>query len=296
MTSYRATLCGLLAIVLWSMSLGLMRSITSALGPAAGAAFIFTSAFLFVLVLQGKSAWSTYSRPYLLLCGSLFVAYEICLIGAIGMAHTHLQSIELGMINYLWPCLTILLAIPIHKQKTNGAVWLGMLLALGGIILIMSGNGSWSPQALWTNITGNPIPYTMALAAAIIWALYNNLVKKYGRGNRSVAPFLLVTALLLWINLLFQPYQPIVWSTRIIMELIFLGISTATAYTVWNIGIKQGNLMTLTFASYFTPALSAIIACMWLKTLPTPFFWFGLILLICGALLCWLATRKLSRT
>lgn len=51
------------------------------------------------------------------LSGTLFVGYEISLALAIGLASDRCQSLELGMINYLWPCLTIVLAILFNQQR-----------------------------------------------------------------------------------------------------------------------------------------------------------------------------------
>lgn len=47
----------------------------------------------------------------------LFVAYEVCLSLALGFASSRNQAIELGVVNYLWPCLTVLLAIVMNGQK-----------------------------------------------------------------------------------------------------------------------------------------------------------------------------------
>ena len=41
MTKQKATLIGLIAIVLWSTMVGLMRGVSEGLGPAGGAAMIF---------------------------------------------------------------------------------------------------------------------------------------------------------------------------------------------------------------------------------------------------------------
>ena len=47
----------------------------------------------------------------------LFVSYEICLALSVGLAGSRQQAIEVGMVNYLWPSLTILFAILFNGQK-----------------------------------------------------------------------------------------------------------------------------------------------------------------------------------
>lgn len=293
----KATFYGMLAILLWSLSIGLMRSITSTVGVIGGGALIFTSASIFTLLFRGIPNFKHYNKPYLFICGFLFVAYEICLVIAIGQASSHAQSIELGMLNYLWPCLTILLAIPIHKQKTNLALFMGVAISLAGIVFIMKDDGTWSPQFMWNNICQNPLPYLLALCAAFLWAFYNNMVRKYGHAKQGVTPFLTVTALILWsYYFIAQPKQGISLNIHSSLEVLVLGLSSAIAYNAWNIGIQQGNSLLLTFSSYFTPALAALAACIWLKIWPSHNFWFGLILLIAGAIVCWGAVKWLART
>jgi drug/metabolite transporter (DMT)-like permease len=56
-----------------------------------------------------------------LLAGSLLnsSAMKFCLALSLGYAATRHQAIEVGMVNYLWPSLTILFAILFNGQKTN---------------------------------------------------------------------------------------------------------------------------------------------------------------------------------
>jgi hypothetical protein len=61
-------------------------------------------------------------RPYLLAGSLLFVSYEICLALSVGLAGSRQQAIEVGMVNYLWPSLTILFAILFNGQKSSWLV------------------------------------------------------------------------------------------------------------------------------------------------------------------------------
>lgn len=100
-TPYRATLAGLLAIMLWSTSVGLIRSLTEALGALGGAAMIYSASALFLLLFGHRPTFRSHSKIYLLLGGALFVSYEICFSLSIGLAQNRMQAMELGMINYL---------------------------------------------------------------------------------------------------------------------------------------------------------------------------------------------------
>lgn len=71
----RATLFGLLAIVLWSSVVGLIRSVSEGLGPVGGAAMIYSVSAAFLLVALGVPKWRSFPRPYLIVGSLLFVSY-----------------------------------------------------------------------------------------------------------------------------------------------------------------------------------------------------------------------------
>ncbi|GAB7258437.1 hypothetical protein DZJ_03790 [Dickeya ananatis] len=80
---------------------------------------IYTTSAICLLLFGHRPTFRTHARIYLLLGGALFVSYEICFSLSIGMAQNRLQAMELGMINYLWPCLTILFSLFINQQKKS---------------------------------------------------------------------------------------------------------------------------------------------------------------------------------
>ncbi|PWC11427.1 EamA family transporter [Brenneria roseae subsp. americana] len=292
MTPQRATLVGLLAIILWSTSVGLIRSITESLGTLGGAAMIYTTSTLCLLLFHGVPKIKTLPKVYLLAGGMLFICYEIFLSISIGLANNRLQAIELGMINYLWPSLTILFSIFINQQKSRFLLWVGLALSLSGIIWIMKGGNAWSPYVLWQNILTNPLAYGLAFSAAITWALYCNIAKRFGHGESGVLFFLLITSIVLWLQYTFSAENVLAFTMTNAIELIFMGASTALAYSAWDSGIQHGNLTLLATASYFTPVISTLLASLWLRVSPAYSFWQGVIMVTLGSLLCWFATRQ----
>ncbi|MEQ9873129.1 aromatic amino acid DMT transporter YddG [Pectobacterium brasiliense] len=292
MTSQRATLTGLLAIVLWSTSVGLIRSLTEALGPIGGAAMIYSTSTLCLLAFYGFPRIKTLPRVYLFSGGSMFVCYEIFLSLSIGLADSRMQAIEIGMINYLWPSLTVFFSLFINQQKSRFLLWPGLALSLGGIVWIMKGESDWTPELLWNNILANPLAYSLAFSAALTWALYCNITRRYGQGKSGVLLFFFVASLLLWVQYAFSTEGAISLTLPSSLQLLFMGTSTALAYSVWNIGIQHGNLTLLATASYFTPVLSTLLAALWLNITPAISFWQGVVMVTAGSLLCWYATRS----
>ncbi|MEQ6970220.1 aromatic amino acid DMT transporter YddG [Pectobacterium sp. S5] len=292
MTPQRATLTGLLAIVLWSTSVGLIRSLTEALGPIGGAAMIYSTSTLCLLAFYGLPRIKTLPRIYLFAGGAMFVCYEIFLSLSIGLADSRMQAIEIGMINYLWPSLTVFFSLFINQQKSRFLLWPGLTLSLGGIVWIMKGESDWTPELLWNNILANPLAYSLAFSAALTWALYCNITKRYGQGKSGVSLFFFIASLMLWIQYSFSAEGAISLTLPSSLQLLFMGTSTALAYSVWNIGIQHGNLTLLATASYFTPVLSTLLAALWLNITPAISFWQGVAMVTAGSLLCWYATRS----
>ncbi|EMB2734760.1 MULTISPECIES: aromatic amino acid DMT transporter YddG [Serratia] len=287
----RATLFGLLAIVLWSSVVGLIRSVSEGLGPIGGAAMIYSVSAVFLLVALGVPKWRSFPRPYLIVGSLLFVSYEICLSLSLGYANTRLQAIEVGMINYLWPCFTVLMALALNGQKAKWWLLPGLLLSLFGIGWIMSGEGGWSPAQMLANVRSNPLSYTLAFSGAVIWALYCNLTKKIAQGSNGVVLFIVLTALALWLKYAFSAESGMQFSAGVTVTLLCAGVAMGAGYAAWNVGILHGNMTLLATASYFTPVLSAVFAALVLHTSLTANFWQGVAMVTLGSLICWRATR-----
>ncbi|MEL5572465.1 aromatic amino acid DMT transporter YddG [Serratia bockelmannii] len=287
----RATLFGLLAIVLWSSVVGLIRSVSEGLGPIGGAAMIYSVSAVFLLVALGVPKWRSFPRPYLIVGSLLFVSYEICLSLSLGYANTRLQAIEVGMINYLWPCFTVLMALALNGQKAKWWLLPGLLLSLFGIGWIMSGEGGWSPAQMLANVRSNPLSYTLAFSGAVIWALYCNLTKKIAQGSNGVVLFIVLTALALWLKHAFSAESGMQFSAGVTVTLLCAGVAMGAGYAAWNVGILHGNMTLLATVSYFTPVLSAVFAALVLHTSLTANFWQGVAMVTLGSLICWRATR-----
>ncbi|EMR6906021.1 aromatic amino acid DMT transporter YddG [Serratia marcescens] len=287
----RATLFGLLAIVLWSSVVGLIRSVSEGLGPIGGAAMIYSVSAVFLLVALGVPKWRSFPRPYLIVGSLLFVSYEICLSLSLGYANTRLQAIEVGMINYLWPCFTVLMALALNGQKAKWWLLPGLRLSLFGIGWIMSGEGGWSPAQMLANVRSNPLSYTLAFSGAVIWALYCNLTKKIAQGSNGVVLFIVLTALALWLKYAFSAESGMQFSAGVTVTLLCAGVAMGAGYAAWNVGILHGNMTLLATVSYFTPVLSAVFAALVLHTSLTANFWQGVAMVTLGSLICWRATR-----
>ena len=289
--SYKATLLGLLAILLWSSVVGLIRSVSEGLGPIGGAAMIYSVSAVFLLLALRLPNLRQFPRAYLILGSLLFVSYEICLSLSLGYANTRLQAIEVGMINYLWPCFTVLMALAFNGQKAKWWLLPGLLLSLFGIGWIMSGEGGWSPAQMLANVHSNPLSYSLAFAGAVIWAVYCNLTKKIAQGHNGVVLFITLTAVALWIKYAFSSESSMQFTLPVTLTWLCAGMAMGAGYAAWNVGILHGNMTLLATVSYFTPVLSAVFAALVLDTAMNASFWQGVVMVTLGSLICWRATR-----
>ena len=99
---------------------GLIRGVSEGLGAVGGAAAIYSLSGLLLIFTVGFPRIRQIPKGYLLAGSLLFVSYEICLALSLGYAATHHQAIEVGMVNYLWPSLTILLPFCLMVRKPTG--------------------------------------------------------------------------------------------------------------------------------------------------------------------------------
>ena len=109
-----STAGGFLAIIFWSMSIPLSRSLTEKLGMfnTAGLACLFGGmlAILYYVVAY-RSRFKTLTKSssrYLLFCGVPIVFYTIFLYAAIGLAATRQHIVEDGLVNYLVPTCNLI--------------------------------------------------------------------------------------------------------------------------------------------------------------------------------------------
>ncbi len=203
------------------------------------------------------------------------------------------QTMEVGMVNYLWPSLTILFAVLFNGVRTRWWLYPGLLVAFGGIIVILSGDKGFSVTEFVARFAENPVSYLLALVAAVTWAGYSSMTRAWGKGiNPSTIIFAVDTLLFLVLWLLDIGAQPVAASAHGLMSVIFGGIAVGMAYVVWTLGMSKGNITVLAAASYFTPVLSCVFATFWIGAELNSSFWLGVVLVVVGSLLCWDATGR----
>lgn len=295
MSSAKATLIGLAAIVLWSANVGLIKHVSEGFGAVGGAALIYTCSSLVLLFTAGFPNLKAFPRRYLLTGPVLFVSYEVCLSLSLGFSQNAQQAIEVGMVNYLWPAMTVVLGIMVNRQRVHWVIIPGIVVSLAGILLVLSGDKPLSLQQIIANISINPLSYGLAFAGAIIWAVYCAVTQKLANGNNGITFFFILTAVTLWVKYLFTQDAGFSFSVPSTISLVLAALAMGLGYGAWNIGILLGNASLLATVSYFIPVLSSLLASMMLRSALTLSFWQGTAMVCLGSLVCWLATRTADK-
>jgi len=291
----KATLIGLVAVLLWSAIVGLIRSVSEHLGPTGGAAMMYSVASVFLLLSVGWVRLGEFPRRYLVWGSLLFVVYELCLSLSIGYANTARQAIEVGMVNYLWPTFTVLAAILFNRQKANWLIVPGFVLSIVGICWVLGGEQGIDVGGMLANVRDNPLSYGLAFAGALIWAAYCTVTARIAGGKNGVTLFFILVSISLWVKYLLEGGGAMDFSLEAIVYLLLAAGAMGFGYGAWNVGILHGNVTVLAGASYFIPVFSAALSTLLLRA-PLPLsFWQGAAMVCGGAILCWLATRAGTR-
>jgi drug/metabolite transporter (DMT)-like permease len=287
------TFLGFVAIVFWSTSIAVARSVTEQLGPMTSASAICLLSGVLgcgYLLLSGWTLQRLLRLPalYLMGCGALFLFYELCLYLSIGLAASRQQVLAVGIINYLWPGLTLLFSLPILGKKASAWLVPGAVLAFAGAFMAMLQRGSSSSASFLAGVREGYVPCLLAFFGAVSWALYSNLSRRWGGDTEggAVPVFLLASGLVLAaLRPAFAEHPH--WAARPVAELSFIAIVPALlGYAFWDRAMRRGNVVLIASFSYVTPLLSTVISCLYLSVPAGPGLWAACALVIGGAFIC----------
>ena len=190
MTSRRATLIGLTAILMWSL-LAVMTVATGKIPAFQLAAMTFAIGALvgFLTWIGRPDAVRALRQPpaaWMVGVGGLF-GYHALYFLALRLA----PPAEAGLLNYLWPLLIVLFSSLLPGERLAPHHVIGALLGLAGTVLLLAGDfsGGFAP--------GQPPGLIAAFVAAFVWAAYSVMSRRLKSvPTDAVAGFCLATALL----------------------------------------------------------------------------------------------------
>jgi drug/metabolite transporter (DMT)-like permease len=292
MKSRRSTLAGFAAILLWSANVAFTRSISEQIGPALMGFTVYTAGGLMLaagILAGGRRFGLPEGRIHQpLFRGALVVVYLLALSIALGLASGRLEALEIGLLNYLWPTLTLIGSLFLLNRRAG--VWLlpGTALALAGIFLVFTQGASVTWASFSTHILSNPLSYALGLLAAVCWAGYSNLTRRW-QATASVWDmpiYLTGGGLVFGLIALFkgQNFPPTFGSG---VEILLLALFTAGGYMLWDAAMKDGDIVLVAAVSYLTPFFSTLVSVIYLNVHPGSSLWLGCLLIIAGSFVSW---------
>jgi drug/metabolite transporter (DMT)-like permease len=290
---------GVLAILIWSTTVAVSRSLTEQLGPLTAVASVFllgggVGLALHVLIRSRHAPRSAQQAPanlrYLLGGGALFVAYQACLYLALGLAEGRSQALEVALTNYLWPMLTLLFSVALLRLPARPWLIAGAMLAMGGVLLATTQHQPLTWSSFRANLATNGLPYLLGSSAGALWALYSVLSRAWQGDDGAVPGFMVATGIVLGAVRLMMG-EDTRWTPRALGELLFLASASNLAYVFWDRGVRRGDIVLLAAVSYLIPLLSTLVSTLYLGVAPGPRLWVGGILVVAGAALCRISVR-----
>ena len=287
------TFYGLLAILLWSTIVAVIRSLSEKIGSLTTVSYVHALAGLFCIIQLAfqkgiKKKFIQTNIRYFFVCGALFIIYMLALFLSIGLASDRQQALEMGLLNYLWPSLTIVLSLFLLKKTARIYLFPATVIALLGEFFVITHDASFSLKAFFANIATNPLLYVIALTAAISWALYSNLARRLTElGDDGAVPiFIIITGIVMCGLKLFFP-ETSHWNVAAVIELVYLSVTTVISYILWDLAMRKGQIVFIVAFSYFTPLLSILFSCVYLDVFLGTKLVAGCLLLVAGSLLSW---------
>lgn len=288
----QATAIGCISPIFWGLSVSLVRTLSETLGVGKGLAVNYTIALVFVFLLFGLPNLKILPLKYYI-CGlGCAIGTSLTFAISLAMAKDGTQTMEVGMINYLWPTLTILFAVLFNGQKAKWWVGVGMFAAIYGIVVVISGSLMIDFSAMWGRVQSNPISYLLALGAAVFWAAYSNFTKAWAKGQNPTTLIFALDCIFFNAIWLFDLAPSNDWNAKGVLVAIASALIMGSAYGMWTYGVQKGRIEIMSIVSYFTPVLSCIFASMLIGAKLSGVFWIGVSVVVIGSFICWAATRR----
>lgn len=275
-------LCALGVVVIWGLNFVVMKVGLQDVGPMLLGALRFALAALpFLLFVRWPKLPWRYVVAYGLAqglgqFGFLFLGLKLGMTA--GMASVVMQTQAF---------FTLLLAVPVLGERARGVQWLGLAVALAGLLLIATAHGDGPGQM---TLAG----FVLTLSAAFMWAVSNLVARLAHRVTDydplpfivwsslfPIVPFLLLA---LWMDGPQTVWQQVAGlSLKSFLVVLFLAwFATLLAYSLWTRLLKRHPAGRVTPFSLLVPVVGLWAAWVFFGELPLLQQWLGTGLVLFG--------------
>ncbi len=249
-TNGSATLYALGAIALWAL-LAALGVALKAVPPflLTGVALVIGSMPTWPLVARRPALWRIAPATLALGVTGLF-GFHFLLFLALRTA----PAVQANLVNYLWPLFIVVLSpVLLPSMSLRSTHWLAALLGFAGAaVAILGGADDGATAWSWG--------YLLALASALIWALFSLLTRRVPPfPTLAVGLFGLVSGLLsLACHMVLEP--PTLLASKDWMLLVVAGLGPlGIAFLLWDKAMKLGDPRQIGILSYLTPLSSTAV-------------------------------------
>ena len=176
-------------------------------------------------------------------------------------ALTYTYAANVSIIVSLSPIFTVMLAQLFSRtnEKLGRFVYIGSLVAIAGVVLVVL-NGS-------LNFHLSPLGDVLALAAAVAWAVYSILIKKY---TERYDNFIVTRRVMLWAFLTAIPLMlltdgmpdltPLFTQPKVLLSWLFLAVfGNAVCFAIWNIAFQRLGVVVTNNYLYASPFVTLVV-------------------------------------
>ncbi|KQD01653.1 DMT family transporter [Acinetobacter soli] len=246
--------CIALTVLCWGYSPIGVHSALMAYRPEQIALLRFILASLFLLVLVAKKGIQPLKIKDLSALGILGIFSVTLHHLLINAGQQYVSAVASSILSQSIPLFTLLISAFVLKQRIQLKQWGCILLGLVGAVLVITADRGVEPPSLYS---------LFIVLAAVAWAIYFNLYKKFAL-NYDV---LSMMCYVIWLGtlplLLFSPHLPQAvmdasWQAN--LSIVLLGIfPSALAHVLWGSVLKTLPLTQASSFLYCTPLVAIVL-------------------------------------
>lgn len=209
-------------------------------------------------------------------------------------ALTYTYAANVSIIIALSPVLTAVLAQFFSRkgERLNKYLYIGSLIAIVGVVLVVL-NGSLVFKL-------SPVGDLIALAAALAWAVYSILIKKY---TEQYDNFIVTRRVMLWAFVTSIPLmlftdgmpdlQPLFSTPTTLLCWLFLGVfGNAVCFAIWNIAFQRLGVVVTNNYLYASPFITLVVGFLVLREPISVMSIVGAVLITVGVIFAYKDDKK----
>lgn len=266
----------LIGIFIWATQAFITKILVTSMGFFS--VYLFASLFsaitafvFYFLIYRGKTDFSFLKDPKRIILISIFLGLtNFLLFASFGL----LSASNVIILLYIYPIFMSIINSFVLRYKLSGKEIIGLALGFMGIFIFATrGN----PLSLHIE---NLLANLMVLAAAVSWAIYLVIQKKYNFEEFSSNGFAFLLTTIYAIPLIFLvpsflPHGLVIPSQNNLLLLLYFSIFTfALGNVIYVKGLKKTKMVNTALLTYLTPFIAVVLNYL---VLAEQIFWYDLI-------------------